>query len=194
MTTMHPHPKFVETWIQLELKLKTSMQIWDPKQWMNHRIRIFTDLHKCISFILDAIPNVDKSDLCILVAGALGGRFDHEIGNINVLCKFSDTRIVLISDDCLIQLLPSNHRHEINILSSLEGPHCGLIPIATASAKATISGLQWDLDDTEMKFGGLISTSNIVRKEKITVQSDSDLLWTISIQKPNRRLPPPLYA
>ncbi|KAI3961205.1 hypothetical protein MKX01_035791 [Papaver californicum] len=143
-----------------------------------------TDLHKCISFIQDAIPNVDKSDLCILVAGALGGRFDHEIGNINVLCKFSDIRIVLMSDDCLIQLLPRNHRHEINILSSLEGPHCGLIPIATASAKATTSGLQWDLDDTEMKFGGLISTSNIVREEKITVQSDSDLLWTISIRKP----------
>lgn len=38
--------------------------------------------------------------------------------------------------------------------------------------------------DTEMKFGGLISTSNIVKGDKITVQSDSDLLWTISIKKP----------
>ncbi|KAI3948614.1 hypothetical protein MKW98_027680 [Papaver atlanticum] len=143
-----------------------------------------TDLHKCVSFIWDTIPVADKSDLCILVAGALGGRFDHEIGNINVLCNFSNIRIVLISDDCLIQLLPKTHRHEINILSSLEGPHCGLIPVATASAKATTSGLRWDLDNTEMKFGGLISTSNIVMQEKITVQSDSDILWTISIRKP----------
>lgn len=39
-------------------------------------------------------------------------------------------------------------------------------------------------DDTEMRFGGLISTSNIVKGEKITVESDSDLLWTISIKKP----------
>lgn len=38
-------------------------------------------------------------------------------------------------------------------------------------------------DNTEMSFGGLISTSNIVRGEKITVRSDSDLLWTISIKK-----------
>lgn len=38
-------------------------------------------------------------------------------------------------------------------------------------------------DDTEMRFGGLISTSNIVKEETITVQSDSDLLWTISIKK-----------
>jgi hypothetical protein len=38
-------------------------------------------------------------------------------------------------------------------------------------------------DKTEMSFGGLISTSNIVKEEKITVQSESDLLWTISIRK-----------
>ncbi|KAK9086422.1 hypothetical protein Syun_028816 [Stephania yunnanensis] len=122
--------------------------------------------------------------VCILVAGALGGRFDHEIGNINVLCRFSGIRIILLSDDCLIQLLPKSHRHEIHILPSVEGPHCGLIPIMTPSAISTTTGLKWNLDNTEMKFGGLISTSNIVQDEKITVQSDSDLLWTISIQQP----------
>lgn len=37
--------------------------------------------------------------------------------------------------------------------------------------------------NTEMRFGGLISTSNLVKEEKITVESDSDLLWTISIKK-----------
>lgn len=37
--------------------------------------------------------------------------------------------------------------------------------------------------DTEMRFGGLISTSNIVTGEIVTVESDSDLLWTISIKK-----------
>lgn len=38
-------------------------------------------------------------------------------------------------------------------------------------------------DETEMRFGGLVSTSNIVKGEKITVQSDSDLLWTITIKR-----------
>lgn len=37
-------------------------------------------------------------------------------------------------------------------------------------------------DDTEMRFGGLISTSNIAKGEKVTVKSGSDLLWTISIK------------
>ncbi|KAI3890976.1 hypothetical protein MKW92_047287 [Papaver armeniacum] len=143
-----------------------------------------TDLHKCVSFILEDSTVGKSDDLCILVAGALGGRFDHEMGNINVLCLFSNIRIVLLSDDCLIQLLPMTHRHEIGILESVEGPHCGLFPIGTASAIATTTGLKWDLTDTEMKFGGLISTSNIAREEKITVQSDSHLLWTIEIRKP----------
>lgn len=38
-------------------------------------------------------------------------------------------------------------------------------------------------DNTAMEFGGLVSTSNIVKGEKVTVQSDCDLLWTISIKK-----------
>jgi len=83
--------------------------------------------------------------LCILVAGALGGRFDHEIGNINVLCRFSNTRIILLSDDCLIHLLPKNRHHKIFIQSSVEGPHCGLIPIGMPSGSSTTTGLKWDL-------------------------------------------------
>ncbi|KAF6142624.1 hypothetical protein GIB67_015110 [Kingdonia uniflora] len=142
-----------------------------------------TDLHKCVAYIRDFTQNDDSNNICILVAGALGGRFDHEIGNINVLCRFSSTRIVLLSEDCLIQLLPRTHHHEIHILSSVEGPHCGLIPIGMPSASTTTTGLQWDLNNAEMEFGGLVSTSNVVREEKITVQSDSHLLWTISIQK-----------
>ncbi|KAK9282073.1 hypothetical protein L1049_004985 [Liquidambar formosana] len=104
-----------------------------------------TDLHKCISFIRDFTPAAEKSDLCILVAGALGGRFDHEVGNINVLYRFSAIRIILLSDDCLIHLLPRTHYHEIKIQSSVEGPHCGLIPIGMPSGSTSTTGLQWDL-------------------------------------------------
>ncbi|XP_028775915.1 thiamine pyrophosphokinase 1-like [Neltuma alba] len=143
-----------------------------------------TDLHKCVAHIRGCTSDMDKSSLRILVTGALGGRFDHEIGNINVLCRFSDTRIILLSDDCLIHLLPMNYHHKIYIQSSVEGPHCGLIPIGMPSRSSTTTGLQWDLNDTEMKFGALVSTSNIVKGEVVTVQSDSDLLWTISIKKP----------
>ncbi|KAF0926198.1 hypothetical protein E2562_022035 [Oryza meyeriana var. granulata] len=142
-----------------------------------------TDLHKCIAFITEnlAIPN--KSNLCVLVLGALGGRFDHEMGNINVLHLFPNNRIILLSDDCLIFLLPSKHTHNIHIERSIEGPHCGLIPIGAPSTTTTTTGLRWNLDNTCMSFGGLISTSNIVEEECVTVISDSDLIWTISLRR-----------
>ncbi|CAN8295850.1 unnamed protein product [Cochlearia groenlandica] len=140
-----------------------------------------TDLDKCILHIRHS--PLFQENLQILATGALGGRFDHEAGNLNVLYRYPDIRIVLLSDDCLIHLLPKTHRHEIQIHSSLQGPHCGLIPMGSPSAKTTTTGLQWDLSNTEMRFGGLVSTSNIVKGEKITVESDSDLLWTISIKK-----------
>uniref|UniRef100_A0A0A9BET8 thiamine diphosphokinase n=1 Tax=Arundo donax TaxID=35708 RepID=A0A0A9BET8_ARUDO len=80
-----------------------------------------TDLHKCISRIHHHTPEHEKANLYVLVTGALGGRFDHEAANINVLYVFLDLRIVLLSDDCLIRLLPKTHRHELCIESSVEG-------------------------------------------------------------------------
>ncbi|KAM7277403.1 hypothetical protein ACFE04_019269 [Oxalis oulophora] len=142
-----------------------------------------TDLHKCIAYIRDSTPTLEKSNLCILVTGALGGRFDHEAGNINVIYRFSNLRIILLSDDSIIQLLPRTHHHEIHIQSAVEGPHCGLIPIGMPSGTTTTTGLEWNLAETEMKFGGLVSTSNLVKGEKVTVESDSDLIWTIEIRK-----------
>ncbi|RCV28913.1 hypothetical protein SEVIR_5G447100v4 [Setaria viridis] len=141
-----------------------------------------TDLHKCVSFITRDLPVSDKSNLCILVLGALGGRFDHEMGNINVLYRFSNTKIVLLSDDCSIFLLPKTYTHEIHIEKSVEGPHCGLIPIGGPSTSTTTTGLRWNLDNTSMSYGGLVSTSNIVDDDKVTVTSDSDLIWTISLR------------
>ncbi|CAL4893165.1 unnamed protein product [Urochloa decumbens] len=141
-----------------------------------------TDLHKCIDFIAKDSSVADKPNLCILVLGALGGRFDHEMGNINVLHLFPNINIILLSDDCLIFLLPRTHTHMIHIERSIEGPHCGLIPIGMPSTSTTTTGLRWNLDNTSMSYGGLVSTSNIVEEDKVTVTSDSDLIWTISLQ------------
>jgi len=85
--------------------------------------------------------------LCILVLGALGGRFDHEMGNINVLHIFPNINIILLSNDCLIFLLPRTHTHEIHVERSIEGPHCGLIPIGMPSTSTTTTGLRWNLGE-----------------------------------------------
>ena len=38
------------------------------------------------------------------------------------------------------------------------------------------------IDKTSMEFGGLISTSNMPVSDHVMVSSDTDLVWTISLQ------------
>ncbi|KAJ7546675.1 hypothetical protein O6H91_08G050200 [Diphasiastrum complanatum] len=142
-----------------------------------------TDLHKCVAFIESSTPDLRSPNLKLIVVGALGGRFDHELANINVLYSFPSLRIVLLSDSTMLLLLPRGFRHEIKVNSSIEGPHCGLIPVGAPSETTTTTGLKWNLDRTAMAFGSLISTCNLVQSQIVTVCSDADLLWTITIHE-----------
>lgn len=144
-----------------------------------------TDLHKCISYVLNNHTwNDDKPDqLRILVVGALGGRLDHEFGNLNVVFSFPRNRIILLSDESMAFLLSKEFTHKIHINCAIEGPHCGLIPLGVPSSSTTTTGLKWNLEATSMEFGGLISVCNQLEGEFVTVVSDTDLLWTVTIEK-----------
>ncbi|EFJ10261.1 hypothetical protein SELMODRAFT_235596 [Selaginella moellendorffii] len=139
------------------------------------------DLHKCISFVAETTTNPASINMKILVVGALGGRFDHEMGNINVLFSFRSFRIILFNDESLVFLLPRDVLHTIHVSPEHEGPNCGIIPLGRPCT-ATTTGLKWNLNQTSMEFGGLVSTSNMFASDKVTVSSDSDLLWTSSIK------------
>jgi len=142
-----------------------------------------TDLHKCVVFIKDCTPNLDKHNLKLVVVGALGGRFDHEAANINVLHTFAkDMQIVLLSEETSLTVLPAGHMHEIHVDCSFEGPHCGLVPIGAPSLSTTSTGLRWNLNETAMAFGSLISTCNMIESDIVTVISDVYLIWTTEIR------------
>ncbi|EFJ30665.1 hypothetical protein SELMODRAFT_89499 [Selaginella moellendorffii] len=133
-----------------------------------------TDLHKCVSFLRDSSRGDEVERIVVL--GALGGRFDHELGNLNVLFAFPGLRICLASDENLVFLLRHGVLHEIR---ARVGAHCGLVPLGERSQSSTTTGLRWNLDSTAMAIGSLISTCNVVENEVVKVQSDVDLLWTM---------------
>lgn len=141
-----------------------------------------TDFEKCINFILSSTPEPEAVKLKLLVVGALGGRFDHVAGHINALYKFSTVRVVLLSDESLMYLLPYGYFHEISLNTTFEGPHCGLIPFGTTSETTTTTGLQWNLNETKMAFGSLVSTSNLLLGDLVTVISDVHLVWTVALR------------
>lgn len=93
----------------------------------------------------------------MLVVGAVGGRFDHEAANMNVLFNFaSSLRITLLSEETSLTLLPTGYVHEIHVDKSFEGPHCGLIPIGAPSLSTTSTGLHWNLG-TYLTFTELVA-------------------------------------
>jgi thiamine pyrophosphokinase len=49
-------------------------------------------------------------------------------------------------------------------------------------ASSAHAGLQWNLDNTLMEFGGLVSTSNRICEDVVEVSSDRDLIWTVELK------------
>lgn len=159
--------------------------------------QMYTDLQKCLNYIIEhhliggeaqeggserrdtAAPVARQVDTVVAV-GAHGGRLDHILSNLSTLHSFRDIDLVLCGDGNLTRLVPAG-RAVIRPNRALEGPTCGLIPLL-GPAVATTSGLRWNLDSTEMRIGGLVSTSNILEGEEVLVESDVDLVWTTELR------------
>lgn len=131
-----------------------------------------TDLHKCLAYVLECQQAIDT----VIAVGGLGGRLDHILSNLSTLHEFRNVRIVLCGDGNLTRLVPAG-KSIIRPNRVVEGPTCGLIPLV-GPARASTTGLKWNLKDTEMRIGRLVSTSNVIEEDEIFVDSDVDLIWT----------------
>jgi thiamine pyrophosphokinase len=163
--------------------------VCDPDQDRN-------DLDKSLGAILKQYQQQTTSNNNkigrVLVYGAFGGRFDQEMGCIQALYQWShqfDYNMWLYDDQTVCWLLPAhitNHiqlpRFDETVKSVLgEGPTCGLIPIGGAVDSVTTVGFKWDLHEHATAFGGLVSTSNRVMAETVTVTSSHPLVFTAEI-------------
>jgi thiamine pyrophosphokinase len=90
--------------------------------------------------------------------------------------------MVLLSASNIAFLLEKGE-HQLNIISPIEGETCGLIPLNGPCESITTSGLEWNLSNSRVEFGGLVSTSNRVHagESNILVTTSNDIVWTSSI-------------
>ena len=152
-----------------------------------------TDLHKAVTAMV-ARPDPDSDETPdepspsarrILVVGALGGRFDHEMSHLSAMHEFADTRIVLLGRSSMATLVPPGVTDIVPDLDA-EGPSCGLVPMQ-GDASATTTGLRWNLERAQrLRFGEFISTSNQVRAEEggvVRVETDRALVWTTDVTR-----------
>lgn len=80
-------------------------------------------------------------------AGALGGRLDHTLSNLNTLYCYRHLNMALWGDGNLVRLLRAGTARIQP--ARAEGPTCGLVPLARP-ATASSTGLKWDLDNTHV--------------------------------------------
>ena len=84
-------------------------------------------------------------------AGALGGRLDHTLANLNALYSFPNLDVVLWGEGNLVRLLPAGVSH-IKPCLELEGPSCGLVPLG-GPVTGTSQGLRWNLENLKVGCG-----------------------------------------
>lgn len=168
-------------YILQKLKSIGSKIIFTPDQ-------MYTDYTKAL-VQLDLYTKAEGKNLDgILVIVENSGRFDHLISNINTLYKaehmIRDVQVIQIASDSLTWLLkPGFHRIRIPNELLLENNWCGLLPIGKPVQHISTTGLKWNLDDSSLQFGGLISTSNTYDKcPEVTVNTDVSLIWTMGIE------------
>lgn len=105
------------------------------------------------------------------------------MGNLQTLYLAKEMNcppVYLISDKCLTWLLHKG-KHRIKVNHRFLGFSVGLIPLNVCHV--TTTGLKWNLNNTELKFGGLVSTSNTYEdhSDYVTVETDNHLIWTMEI-------------
>ena len=116
------------------------------------------------------------------------GRFDQILANINTLFKchqksLHNLPVFLLSANSMTWLLtPANHT--IHIPESTQNLWCALIPIGSPCI-ATTKGLKWNLTNSKLEFGGIVSTSNTYdgTSKQVEIINDNFLLWSMGISK-----------
>lgn len=135
----------------------------------------------------------------ILILGGLGGRVDQAFSQIHHLYSMAQAEssaggsLYLISEESITFILRRGKnaihvpgtRYQSQGQAETEGreylqENVGIIPV-TGLARITTSGLEWDVEDWPTSIGGQLSTSNHIRAEKVSVESEESVLFTIEL-------------
>ena len=70
-------------------------------------------------------------------------------------------QIKMLSDDNCVEVLQPGF-HLLLPIRGLDGPHCGLIPLAGPVRSVSSSGLTWNVSESRMEMGVFVSVCNLL--------------------------------
>lgn len=131
-----------------------------------------TDTDIALTLVLEWEPE------CIYIAGAVGSRMDHTLGNIHILKKTleSGTKTYLINEHNRISMLNHSVTLERN---NVFGNYISLIPFTERIENLTLKGFQYPLEHCTMESGESLGISNEIVNETAHVEFDSGILLMI---------------
>ena len=88
--------------------------------------------------------------------------------------------IITSSENITFLLAPG--RNVIDTPRDKLGPTCGILPVG-GTAVVNTDGLVWDMKDQETRFGGLVSTSNALGADTVTVETTCPVVFTVELNK-----------
>lgn len=145
-----------------------------------------TDFTKAVRHLRKLQGSQVQDVVCL---GGLGGRVDQGLSTLHHLYIFQKQpgypsgKMFLLSNESLTFVLQAG-KHRIQVrqgASSLGlGKYIGIVPLKEPSI-ITTDGLEWDVKDWPTELGGQLSTSNHVREDWVTIETSSDVLFTINI-------------
>lgn len=143
-----------------------------------------TDLGKCIK-ALEAQEAESGKIYQLVVYGGLSGRLDQTAHTLHALYKLRRERewAWIVSEESLTCVLDAGS-HELYLPHALLGKTCGILPVGVDSAQVTTTGLEWNLDDAETSFDTLLSTSNHLVSDAVTVMTNKPVVWTAELRAP----------
>ncbi|KAH7708721.1 thiamine pyrophosphokinase [Aphelenchoides avenae] len=144
-----------------------------------------TDLTKTLGLIHETEEHKNTKLSSVFVLGGISGRFDHTLGAINSLLKHrnaSAVPIVAVDGENIVTVLKEGTT-EIELDLSKLTRVCGLVPFCQRPTKVSTTGFRWNLEDAVMEFGGLISTSNEIVANCLTVTTTAPLIFTVEVMQ-----------
>ena len=126
-----------------------------------------TDFEKCLYSV--TAP-------AMIALGFTGGRLDHELSVFNVLAKYRDHSVVVVSDEDAIFRCPDRLELELEI-----GARVSVFPMSRVQMRSV--GLEWPLDGLVLTPNGQVGTSNRAVQAKIGLNVDAgDVLGLVPLR------------
>jgi thiamine pyrophosphokinase len=113
----------------------------------------------------------------VVVIGGTGGRFDHEISTVGLICSDRWSSI----DE--LEWVSSRGRAYVvrrrRIIHGDVGATVSLIPVGGAAAGIKTSGLHWDLVGDDLPPGSTMGVSNVLRAPVADIQVEAGCLLVV---------------